>query len=233
MTQRSILAGETPTVIIKVGGSVTVRGQAGDRVVAETSNAFGLQVEKGQGNGREIARARAKAGEHVLFDVRVRLPSLGEEQPIQDFIQVQMGGGGEVLVPYGANVKVYAGLHIDVHDLRGQADAFAGGSVVVHEVDRLGNASAGGSMDLDCRSLPAQNAEFKAGSDIRFRVHDLTSASIRVKDLGGYWEAQIGDGEKSVYLKCGGDVTLVTDQIVRALPPNYILGKVETPPTPS
>src|SRR5689334_2232190 len=99
MTQRSILAGETPTVIIKAGGSITVRGQEGDRVVAETSNAWGLQVEKAQGDGREIARARAKAGEHVLFDVRVKLPNLGPQQPPQDFIQVQMGGGGEVLVP--------------------------------------------------------------------------------------------------------------------------------------
>jgi hypothetical protein len=47
--------------------------------------------------------------------------------------------------------------------------------------------------------------------------------------LGGYWEAQIGEGEKSVYLKSGGDVTLVTDQTVEALPPNYILGKIEKP----
>jgi hypothetical protein len=53
-----------------------------------------------------------------------------------------------------------------------------------------------------------------------------------VKDVGGYWEARIGDGERAVYLKCGGDVTLVTDQKVEPLPPNYILGKIEKPSVP-
>ncbi|HVM70527.1 MAG TPA: hypothetical protein VMT91_02125, partial [Anaerolineales bacterium] len=58
---------------------------------------------------------------------------------------------------------------------------------------------------------------------------DLTSARLRVKDIGGYWEARIGTGEKSVYLKSGGDVTLVTDQKVEAQPPEFILGKIEKP----
>lgn len=230
MTQRSILAGEAPTVIIKVGGSVSVRGQAGDRVLAETADAWGLRVEKSAGTGKEIARARAANGEHVFFDVRIKLPNLDAEQARQEVIEVQMGGSGQVLVPFGTNVKVYAGMHIDVQEVRGVVDAYAGGKVVLHDVHGLGNASAGGRMDLDCETMPAQAAEFKAGSDLRFRVRDLTSARMRVKDLGGYWEALIGDGEKSVYLKCGGDVTLVTDQRVDALPPSYILGKIETPP---
>ena len=58
---------------------------------------------------------------------------------------------------------------------------------------------------------------------------DLTSARLRVKDIGGYWEARMGSGERSVYLKSGGDVTLVTDQKVEPLPPNYILGQIEKP----
>ena len=41
---------------------------------------------------------------------------------------------------------------------------------------------------------------------------------------------RLGDGEKSVYLKCGGDATLVTDQKVEPLPPNYIVGNIEKPP---
>jgi hypothetical protein len=73
--------------------------------------------------------------------------------------------------------------------------------------------------------------EFKAGSDLRFHIHDLTSAHLRVKDIGGYWEARIGSGEKSVYLKSGGDVTFVTDQKVEPLPPSYILGRIEKPNT--
>jgi hypothetical protein len=64
---------------------------------------------------------------------------------------------------------------------------------------------------------------------MRFHVADLTSARLRVKDIGGYWEARIGAGEKSVYLKSGGDVTFVTDQAVEPQPPDYILGKIEKP----
>jgi hypothetical protein len=85
-------------------------------------------------------------------------------------------------------------------------------------------------MNLDCQTMLGDKVEFKAGRDLRFHVHELASALIRVKDIGGYWEARIGDGEKSVYLKCGGDATLVTDQKVEALPPDYILGKIEKPP---
>jgi hypothetical protein len=84
-------------------------------------------------------------------------------------------------------------------------------------------------MNLDCQTMLGTNVEFKSGGDLRFHIHDLNSARIRVRDLGGYWEARIGEGEKSVYLKSGGDVTLVTDQAVEALPPNYILGKIEKP----
>jgi hypothetical protein len=72
---------------------------------------------------------------------------------------------------------------------------------------------------------------FGAGGDLRFHIGDLTSARLRVKDIGGYWEARIGGGEQSVYLKSGGDVTFVTDQKVEPLPPNYILGKIEKPET--
>ena len=84
-------------------------------------------------------------------------------------------------------------------------------------------------MNIDCQSMPGMAVIFNAGSDLRFHVSDLTSARLRVKDIGGYWEALIGAGEKSVYLKSGGDVTLVTDQKVEPQPPDYILGKIEKP----
>ena len=84
-------------------------------------------------------------------------------------------------------------------------------------------------MNLDCQSLLGTNVEFKSGGDLRFYIHNLDNARIRVRDLGGYWEARIGGAEKSVYLKAGGDITFVTDQEVEALPPNYILGKIEKP----
>jgi hypothetical protein len=86
-------------------------------------------------------------------------------------------------------------------------------------------------MKIDCQTFLGNDVTFGAGSDLRFHIADLTSARLRVKDIGGYWEARIGSGEKAIYLKSGGDVTLVTDQTVEPLPPNYILGKIEKPTT--
>jgi hypothetical protein len=227
MTQRSILAGVAPTVIIKAGGSVIVRGHDSQQVSAETTSRWGLKVE---GRSRsEIARARAAVGEHVLFDLRLKLPDLEGKRASAEVIEVQFGGSGEVLVPFASNLKVYAGKNIDVQAIRGQVDAYSGYKMSLQGVYRLGHASAGGSMDVDCQTFLGDRVEFNAGGDLRFLVRDLTSAHIRVRDIGGFWEARIGAGDKSVTLKSGGDVTIVTDQKVEPLPPDYILGKVEKP----
>ncbi|HMB21491.1 MAG TPA: hypothetical protein VKP08_01610 [Anaerolineales bacterium] len=224
MTQRSVLAGTNQTIIIKVGGSITVKGQEGDRLVAETRGAGGLSVERRSES--EIGRARAAVGEHVLFDIRLKLPGSKESH---DVIEVKLGGNGEVLVPFESNLKVYAGRDIDVRSIRGQVDAYAGLNLNLQDVDRLGNVSSGGAMNIDCWTMAGSESTFGAGRDLRFHVADLTSAHVRVKDIGGYWEARIGGGEKSIYLKAGGDVTFVTDQDVEPLPPDYILGKIERP----
>jgi hypothetical protein len=86
-----------------------------------------------------------------------------------------------------------------------------------------------GAMILDTETMAGQDVTFTAGGDLSFHVRDLVSARLRVRDLGGYWEARIGGGEKSVYLKSGGDVKLVTDQKVEPLPPLYMLGRIEQP----
>jgi hypothetical protein len=140
-----------------------------------------------------------------------------------------MGASGEVWVPFSSNLKVYAGKDIDVQAVKGQVDAYAGLNLVLREVYGLGNASAGRSMDIDCQTMLGKDAIFNAGRDLRFHIADLTSFRLKVKDIGGYWEALIDGGEKLVYLKSGGDVTFVTDQKVEAQPPNYILGKIEKP----
>jgi hypothetical protein len=150
-------------------------------------------------------------------------------KPAANECSVRIGGSGEVLVPFESNVKVYAGKDIDVQGIKGQVDAFAGLNLKIVNVHSLGNISAGGSMDLDAETMIGKDVAFGAGRDLRFHVADLTSVRLRVKDIGGYWEARIGGGEKSVYLKSGGDVTFVTDQQVEPLPPNYILGKIERP----
>jgi hypothetical protein len=226
MTQRSILAGKNQTIIIKVGGSVTVKGHDGDLVVAETESKWGLTVERRSES--QIGRARAAVGEHVLFDLRLKMPNMGRKSDAE-IIEVQMGASGEVLVPYASNLKVYAGKDIDVQGIQGEVDAYAGLSLTLKDVYRLGNVSAGSKMNIDCQTMLGTDVTFGAGNDVRFHVADLISARLRVKDIGGYWEARIGSGEKSVYLKSGGDVTFVTDQKVDPLPPNYILGKIENP----
>ncbi len=78
MTQRSIFAGTNQTIIIKVGGSVTVKGHDSDMVTAETMGKWGLTLERR--SETEIGRARAAIGDRVLFDVRVKLPSLKEKR---------------------------------------------------------------------------------------------------------------------------------------------------------
>ncbi len=226
MTQRSILAGRNETVIIKVGASVTVKGHDSDLVVAETGSKWGLTVERRSES--QIGRARAAIGEHVLFDVRLKMPNINGKVEAE-VIEVQMGASGEVLVPYSSNLKVYAGKDIDVQGIQGQVDAYSGLSLQLKDVYLLGNISAGWKMNVDCQTMLGDDVTFGAGNDVRFHVADLTSVRLRVKDIGGYWEARIGAGEKSVYLKSGGDVTFVTDQKVEPLPPNYILGKIENP----
>lgn len=228
MTQRSIFAGDSPTIIIKAGGSVTVKGHESERLAAETTGKGGLNIERH--SEAQIARARAAIGDHVLFDLRLKIPEMIEKNSASDVIEIQLGGDGEVWVPFGSNLKVYAGKDIGVQGIRGLVDAYSGSGLNLQAVQRAGHLSAGGPMDLDCESMQGDDVEFKAGRDLRFYIHDLTNARIRVRDLGGYWEARIGAGGRSVYLKSGGDVTLVTDHHIEPLPPDYILGKIEKPP---
>jgi hypothetical protein len=224
MTHRTFLAGTNQTIIIKVGGSVTVKGHDSDLIVADTRDKWGLSIDRR--SDAEIGRARAAIGERVLFDLRLKKPVPGGSKEV---IEIQITGSGDVLVPISSSLKVYAGKDIEVQDIRGQVDSYAGLNLKLQNVQIMGTVSAGRAMDVDCQTMIGKDVTYGAGSDLRFHVADLTSARLRVKDIGGYWEARIGDGEKSVYLKSGGDVTFVTDQTVEALPPNFILGVIEKP----
>ena len=224
MTHRSFLAGTNQTIIIKAGGSVTAKGHDSDLIIADTRDKWGLSIDRR--SEAEIGRARAAIGERVLFDLRLKKPSLSASREV---IEVQISGSGEVFVPLSSNLKLYAGKDIEVEDIQGQVDAYSGLNLKLKDVQILGTVSAGRAMDVDCQTLLGTDVTIGAGSDLRFHVADLTNARLRVKDIGGYWEARIGDSEKSVYLKSGGDVTFVTDQKVEALPPNFILGTIEKP----
>ena len=227
MAQRTILAGTVPDVIIKAGGSVSVKGYESDQVLARSASRGDPNVERR--SRTEIGRARAVIGDYVLFDVRLKLPGGERQIPSDEVIAVQIRGSGEVFVPFASNLKVYAGKDIDVQGIRGQVDAYSGAKLNLQDIFMVGHASAGRSMNLFCETLLGDNLEFTAGGDLRFHVRDLTSAHIRVKDLGGYWEGRIGAGEVSLYLKSGGDATLITDRNVEALPPDYILGNINRP----
>src|SRR5262245_2762951 len=104
MTQRSMQAGLTPTVIIRTGGGVTVEGWDSDRVSAETESRLGLKL--GRRSESEFARLRAKVGETVLLDLRADLPQRWRKGD-PDAVEVQLGGKGSVRVPRGSTVKVY------------------------------------------------------------------------------------------------------------------------------
>ncbi len=224
MTHRAFLAGTNQAIIIKVGGSVTVKGHDSDQIVADTRDKWGLSIDRR--SEAEIGRARAAIGERVIFDLHVKKPTFGGSREV---IEIQITGSGDVLVPTSSSLKVYAGKDNEVQDVQGQVDAYSGLNLKLKNVQVMGTVSAGRAMDIDCQTMIGEDVTYGAGSDLRFHVADLTSARLRVKDIGGYWEARIGNGEKSIYLKSGGDVTFVTDQKMEALPPNFILGTIERP----
>src|SRR5215216_1886160 len=167
MTERSILASANQIVIIKAGASVTVKGYESDLVTARTESAWGLAVDRRSES--QFGRARAAVGEHVLFDVRLRLPSpFRPADGADEVIEVQLGASGEVLVPFSSNLKIYAGRDIHVQGARGQVDAYSGANLDLQDVYRLGNVSAGWTMNIDCQTMTGNDVTFGAGSDIRF-----------------------------------------------------------------
>lgn len=227
MAQRTIFAGMSPTVIIKTGTGVTIEGWDHDKVRAETSTRGGLKVE--WRSQAEIGRARAIVGDHVLFDVRLKLPDGREKSRSGEAIEVQIGGEGKVLVPLGSQVKVFAGKDVLLSDIQGPVAIYTGGNVRVRNVHSLAHVSSGGAIDLECETIEGNEVKFEAGRDLRCYVRGLISAKVIVSDLGSDWEGVIGSGNMILRLKAGGDATLVTDQKVEGLPPNYILGQIEKP----
>jgi hypothetical protein len=232
MTQRSILAGQTPTVIVRASGSVTVEGWESDRVHAASENRWGLEIAKRQVTAIGQERARAAVGDRVLFDISFDNPFNRSKRLLKDFqgeaIEVQIGGG-RVRVPLNSNLVVYAGSSADVQHIRGCVTATAGRDLKLHDVQTLLHAAAGGDLNIDCATLEGNEFTFSAGGDLRFYIHDLTDARVMIKDLGTYWEAVLGNGRLNIWLKAGGDAVLITDREVKAQPPYYLLGNVERP----
>jgi hypothetical protein len=227
MTQRSIVAGLTPTVIIRAGDNVTVEGWDSDRVVAETEGRRGLKVgRRGQG---EFGRLRAAVGERVLLDVRAILPKAWRQDDDVDAIEVNMGSSGRVQVPLGSSVKIYSGHNIDLRDVGGRVSVYAGGNVHLRAAGTLVQANSGGNLDLECRELEGESVKLQAGRDLRCYIRSLDDARLLVSDLGGGWEGHIGAGRVTLRLNAGGDVTLVTQHEVTPQGPDLVLGRIERP----
>ncbi len=230
MTQRSIQAGRAPAVIVRAGTDVRVEGWDEERVFASTEHRWGLKVERGSASAPGHIRARAKVGDHVLFDLSADLFKHKEHDVPDDAIRVQAGGDAVVKVPFDSSVTVYAGRNAEAEGLRGSVTVYAGRDCRLRGVHILAHASAGGTMDLDCETLAGESAKFSAGRDLRFYIRDLRDARIMVDDLGGYWEGIIGEGRCQVRLQAGGDVVVVTDQPVVGAAPDEALGQIEPPP---
>ncbi|MEP7357533.1 MAG: hypothetical protein ABI847_09870 [Anaerolineales bacterium] len=227
MTERSMQAGLTPTVLVHAGGDVRVRGVEGDRVRASTGSRWGLKLERK--SPTEVARLRAKVGERVLLDVRFDPLRQLQKDPVEDPIDVQLSGSGEVTVPVGSLVIVYGGKSVDVAGPVAGLTVFASRDVVVRGAGILNAVSSGGALDFECDSIGSQPAKFSAGGDLRCYIRGLTDARVWVSDLGGEWEGLLGAGGPRIELRAGGDVVLVTKHPVEAQPPEYVLGRVERP----
>jgi len=221
-----MLAGQLP-ILVHANGSVEVEGWDSDRVQAETDSRWGMEIERR--SETEFGRIRAKVGDFTLLNVGLDKNVINGLRNVaeNEVIDVKLGSDGKVLVPRNAIVKIYAGKAATASNLTGPVDIVAGSNIIVTHVHTLGQASAGRNLDLTSDELAPGDLKFSAGRDIRFNVRTLTDVRLIIHDLGGKWEASVGNGQNRILLKAGGDITLVTDQELTALAPHYLLGKIE------
>jgi hypothetical protein len=212
--QRSIEMGDAEVVIVRTGGGCTVQGYDGDRVLAESESRSGMNI-----------RVVVRVDRFELFRGEWGDRSGASVKTGDDAVEVNTGGSCVVKVPFDVALKVYTGRSATIERVRGPVLVNAGWDVHTTGVGLLQSCNAGGRMDIDCERLAEDNAKFNAGKDIRLRVRDLDDVTVRVNDMGGYWEGAIGEGIDEVRLKSGGVVTLVTDKVVHG----QVLGRIEKP----
>lgn len=148
MTQRSILAGKAPQLVIRAGGDVLVQGWEGDRILAETQDRGGLQI-KPRGGGFEIQMG---GGGQV-------------RAPFGSSITVYAGKNAEIQEVHG-KVSAYAGQDLRLRKVNVLAQASAGKSLEIDCRTVAGEDvrfSAG--RDLRCR--------IRELDDARYLVDDL------------------------------------------------------------
>jgi hypothetical protein len=192
MTQRSILSGKVPQVIIRSGTNVSVKGWDSDRILAESSGIWRLQIKRKK-----------------------------------EAIEIEIGGSGQVMLPFESSIRVYSGKSAEVEGVKGKLVVVSGLDLHIREGNILVQASAGGMMDLDCRTVEGEELKISAGRDLRFRLRDLHDVHYLINDLGGKWQTILGNGSTTIQLTAGGDVTLASSQSITGQPPDFLIGKVE------
>jgi hypothetical protein len=138
MTQRSIQAGTTTTVIIRVGGTVRIEGREGDRVLANTESRWGLKVER-RGDAIEV---------HIGGSGQVQVP-------LDSSVKVYAGKDIEVRNISGS-ATIYAGGNGSLRAVHSLVHASAGAALEI-ECERIeGDAlqcSAGRELRIYIRDL--------------------------------------------------------------------------------
>ncbi len=125
-------------------------------------------------------------------------------------IEVQIGGNGQVLVPFGSSVTVYSGRSAEIQSIRGNVSAVSGLDLNIIDCNILQQASAGGKMSIDCRTVAAQELKLTAGWHLRCWLRELKNVRYQIDDMRGKWQAIFGDGRTVLRLKAGGDVSLIS-----------------------
>lgn len=148
----------------------------------------------------------------------------------QGAIEVNFGGDGTLHIPVGSNLKVYSNREARITHITGVVTIYAGSDVLVEDVNAIAQASSGGQMTIDCETVFGNDIGLTATGDIRCRVRTLVNATLKVNDMGNYWEGKMGSGATTLQIKSGGAVTIITDQEIIAQPPYHVLGQIEKPP---
>jgi len=145
-----------------------------------------------------------------------------------DRIEVEAGGSCTVRVPFASEISVYTGKDAEILDIRNRiAIASVGGHLTIERAQRLAHAQCGRSMTIDCQEFEADRVKFEAGGNIRCHIANLVDTRVMIQDLGGKWELGFGSKRRTLQLKGGGDVTLVTGQTPDELP--EVFGQIEGP----
>lgn len=217
MTQRSILSGTSPTVVIRAGRDIKVEGREGDRVETDAEGMWGLKVERKDGV-IEVGSGRGHS------DTWVRQHG--------DAIDVNAGKDCEVRVPFNSTVKIHSGRSAEIVGVRGSVPvAHVGRDLVIRGVESVGGCAAGGSMEIEAQRVIGSELKFTTGRHLRCHIHELTNVKFMIKDMGGYWEMAFGEPATQVWLKAGGDVTLVLDEKYADYLPDVVGGlEIARPP---